>query len=175
MTHEIKLGQLIDNPAQQRDAIHIAVAPVVAAQKLKPGQEVGFLGYDTIHVGESDNPIGVVDPFLKRDVLPTQRFFVFLFPNTVTSMRHEWTHPAFVPTESERWLREFAIDLELTYDELMQATKDYLENGKIYCLGIDTPDRVWYDRTEFWYHYEKVTNSELHEDRKEDMFFRCAC
>lgn len=43
----------------------------------------------------------------------------------------------------------------------MQATKDYLENGKIYCLGIDTPDRVWYDRTEFWYHYEKVTNSEL--------------
>ena len=34
--NEIKLGKLIDGPAE-RDAIHIAIAPVVANERLKPG------------------------------------------------------------------------------------------------------------------------------------------
>ena len=36
MPHDVKLGQIIDDPAQQRDAIHVAVAPVVATAPPHP-------------------------------------------------------------------------------------------------------------------------------------------
>ena len=60
------LGTIIDERAM-RDAIHLAVEPVVAAAKLFPGQDVGAVegGY-----GTSPNPVGIVDPFLKRPVNP---------------------------------------------------------------------------------------------------------
>jgi hypothetical protein len=94
------LGQLITDGDRRRDAIHIAVAPVTAAEALKPGQHVGFApAGQTEAVGPVDahRYIGIVDPFLKDLVHPGQRFWLFLYPNTVTSLRHVWTHPAFVP------------------------------------------------------------------------------
>ena len=36
----LKLGQIIKTP-QQRDAIHIAVAPVLAGDDINPGQHIG--------------------------------------------------------------------------------------------------------------------------------------
>lgn len=92
------LGRLITNGDRRRDAIHIAVAPVTAAGRLAPGQHVGFVtAGDTETVGACETPIGIVDPFLPGDVLPGQRFWLFMYPNTVTSLRHVWTHPAFAP------------------------------------------------------------------------------
>ena len=92
------LGRLITDGDRRRDAVHVAVAPVTAAERLTPGQQVGFVHPgDTELVGPAENPIGVVDPFLREDVQPGQRFWLFLYPNTVTSLRHVWTHPAFAP------------------------------------------------------------------------------
>lgn len=76
-----------------RDAIHIAMAPVVAAERLQPGQHIGLL--DDGRACASDKPIGIVDPFLVDAVLPGHRLWLFLYPGTVTSLRHDWTHPAF--------------------------------------------------------------------------------
>jgi hypothetical protein len=95
------LGALPGDDAR-RDAVHIAVAPVVAAARLLPGQHVGFL--EDGRAGASEKPIGVVDPYLSEAVLPGQRFWLFLYPGTVTSLRHVWTHPAFtvkVPVKKE--------------------------------------------------------------------------
>ncbi len=90
-----QLGQLIDDGDRRRDAIHIAVAPVTAAERLAPGQHVGLVGLGTEQVGPCAQPLGIVDPFLSAPVEPGQRFWLFLYPGSITALRHIWTHPAF--------------------------------------------------------------------------------
>lgn len=91
-----KLGQLITDGDRRRDAIHIAVAPVTAAHALSPGQHVGLVRADSTElVGRCDCPIGIIDPFLQEPVAAGQRCWMFLYPGTITSLRHAWTHPAF--------------------------------------------------------------------------------
>jgi len=91
-----RLGQLITDGDRRRDAIHVAVAPVTAAARLAPGQHVGLVqDGNTELVGPCDRVIGVVDPFLAADVEPGQRFWLFLYPGTITGLRHVWTHPVF--------------------------------------------------------------------------------
>ena len=90
------LGKLIEDGDRRRDAIHIAVAPVTAASDLIPGQRVGFVSNtDRELVTETDETIGIVDPFLTEPVKAGERFWLFLYPNTIQSLRHVWTHPAF--------------------------------------------------------------------------------
>jgi hypothetical protein len=171
--HNVELGKIITD-CPQKDAVHVAVAPVIAAEYLNPGQSIGLQENDTrFAVSKPAKFIGVVDPFLKEGVQKGQKFWMFLNPNTITSLRHDWEHPAFIPSESEAWLRDFADEVQMTYEELLLAAKNYLESGDITCLGFDTPDRVYYDREEFWDHYQKVTNQPV--DPDESMFFRCAC
>jgi hypothetical protein len=174
-----QFGKLIDGEAQ-RDAIHVATAPVVAAEQLSPGDHVGFVKPgDTSLVGASAEAIGIVDPFLRRSVRAGQRFWLFLYPNTVTSLQHQWTHPAF-PTEtrsaSEQWLRDFAEspDIDLTYHALMAGAADFLEYGHYLCdggkwEGVSVPE-------EFWDHYTNVTGKKLEEaGRLGHSFFTCSC
>ena len=138
----IPLGKLATEDAG-RDAIHIAVAPVVAAQILSPGEHVGINGEG--QAVSSMNGIGIVDPYLMRAVKPGERFYLCLYPNTITSLRHHWVHPAFKeeapPTkaafdkgESEAWLRDYAVnfksypdycnDKEEAYQELLRDLRE---------------------------------------------------
>ena len=115
------IGKIITEEAG-RDAIHIAVLPVTAGQDLLPSDEVGISG-DV--AGKHCKPlVGIVDPFLKPGIVEKgQRFFIYLFPNTISSLRHVWAHKDIPDTlggepapkvppgdkaESEAWLREYA-------------------------------------------------------------------
>lgn len=89
------LGQLIQDDSARRDAIHIAVAPVIADEVLRPGQHVALVDGATDRIRAGFDAIGIVDPFLKGPVMPGQKCWLFLYPGTITSLRHLWTHPAF--------------------------------------------------------------------------------
>lgn len=93
---QFSIGHLIGGAAE-RDAIHIAVAPVIADETLWPGQAIGPVNGDPGRAAPSKTPLGIVDPFLSAPVYPGQRCWMFLLPNTITGLRHEWTHPGFEP------------------------------------------------------------------------------
>jgi hypothetical protein len=104
MSDTPKVGQLI-GPDEKRDCIHVAIAPVIATCILKPGQLIGWddVMDDREHVTSlTTEPIGIVDPFLRDGVRTGDRFYMFLLPGTITSLRHMWTHPAFAPTKAIR-------------------------------------------------------------------------
>ena len=92
---DTRIGVLLDETAV-RDAIHMAIAPVIASEDLFPGQHIGLLPN-----GQAAprcaiiQAIGIVDPFLPQRVMRGERFYLWLYPQTVTGMRHHWEHPAF--------------------------------------------------------------------------------
>lgn len=90
-----RIGYLIEDGDLRRDAIHIAIAPVTAAVPLFPGQHIGFCRSDREFVAPCNENIGIVDPFLRDPIQEGQRFWMFLYPGTITSLRHVWTHPTF--------------------------------------------------------------------------------
>lgn len=181
------LGKLIEEGAK-RDAIHIAVAPVVAAANLQPGQHIAFIQEGNTELVGATGPqigpfIGIVDPFLKEMVLKGQRFWMFLLPNTITSLRHQWTHPAFGATvetddareESRRWLESFAERL-FSYDpdpdegtrfDILMAGAEHGGFGTDIEYGPDCKPT-----SEFWMHYERYTGREV---AVQHSYFRCAC
>lgn len=88
------LGGTPDETAR-RDAVHVAVAPVIAGEDLPPGSRVNLLDGKAY---ESTSPIGIVDPFQRECVRKGERFWLLLFPGTITGLRHQWSHSAFATT-----------------------------------------------------------------------------
>lgn len=179
----INLGRILDETAQA-DAIHVAVAPVRTACSVSPGEHVGFaFDGDTEHVSpQAHQKIGIIDPFLPGKVAARQRVYLFLYPYTVTSLRHTWVHPAFVAQRAEarlqevqaaeEWLTGLARECALSYPEFLQALRDFRQTGERFCLGTDTPDRCWQDAEMMWRYYGVVTGDVFCSD---SCAFRCAC
>lgn len=90
------LGKTYDvSEPETRDAIHIAVIRLEPLTKVFAGQRVGL----TEGKADPDAPakVGIVDPFLSEVfVFPGRKVFIYLFPGSITSLRHVWEHPAFV-------------------------------------------------------------------------------
>jgi len=176
-----ELGKLITTDAR-RDAIHIAIAPVIAGHDLAPGQRVGFAIGSTEIVRVCDNPIGIVDPFLKEVVNKGERFYLFLLPNTIMSLRHEWVHPAFDSesivasnkSESIAWINDWADQLQQNPKSLMEAAARWIEFEDYTYDNSESYKHVDYDKwPEFWRHYEIVTGTKPKSDT--DTFFTCSC
>lgn len=113
---EPKLGHIIteNGPEVRRDAVHIAILPMIAAEELSAGDSVALTAdgtqafrrnrikgtWDNAKQDISNRPlegsIGIVDPFLIDGVAQGQRFWLFIYPGQVTTLQHHWTHPAFL-------------------------------------------------------------------------------
>lgn len=87
------LGMIHFKP-EARDAIHLAVEPVVAGEELQPGQKIKLLNGEAVWAKRGD-ALGIVDPFLPRAVQQGERFWLVILPRMITSLRHVWEHPAF--------------------------------------------------------------------------------
>lgn len=170
---------------EERDAIHLAIAPVTAAEKLYPGQHVGFIEGST-NIVSADRPlIGIVDPFLKVPVFQDHRFWLMLYPNTITGLRHEWAHPAFVAevgriskeehaTKSHAWIADHANLLGLSADVLMENAEEWLRDGDYFVQRDSERWRDNFNPVEFWHHFEVVTGKVVPEDKK-SSFYCCTC
>lgn len=192
------LGSTInDRPDIGRDAIHLAVLPIVAGENLYRGTRIG-IAKDGLAWEEYGNcpdvdikMIGIVDPFLEDDVRPGERFLMVLYPRTITSLRHVWAHPDVPAPEffqimddkrkeeraamdpNELWIRDYAQALQLDYDELMDEAGKFLKDGSGSMRGGDNLDGE-YTSSEFWVRYSKLTGEDIIEDDPGN-FFSCAC
>lgn len=180
------LGTIIDESAG-RDAIHLAVEPVVAAEKLFPGQHVGFVEGG---VGTSKLPVGIVDPFVAGFVAPGQRFWLVVYPRQITSLRHVWEHPSFpdavaaieeVPAEpskeaSVKWMTAWAVKhMSIDYygDGVRSPEASYADAiyaGHNHNIGPYEEARDHID-DEWWGHWEAITG----ERGSRDSYFSCGC
>jgi hypothetical protein len=176
------LGTII-GPGEKRDAIHLAVLPVVAGERLYPGQAIS--ARDGIAMPDAYG-IGIVDPFLGAAVEPEEHFWMVIKPRLITSLRHVWTHPAF-PDEpgaeapatpkpdkeaSERWLRDFCERSDCPgYEAVMAAAVDGGDGEYLHFYGRDAHGEI---PPEFWGHVEVVTGQGIAKENRAD-WFSCSC
>lgn len=189
------LGTIIGEGAG-RDAIHLAVEPVIASERLLAGQDVYLLPDGRAAKGK-DNAVGIVDPFLTQSVKPGDRFWLVVYPRKITSLRHVWSHPAFPEetnapifteeekeldekvakrlqgiTPSEQWMKEYADRIDVSYEDLMEHAKDRAVHGSYWVDGGKFEGEVI--PAGFWDHYEKITGEEVDSENR-DNFFSCSC
>ncbi len=180
MKHDLKLGHIITDH-QERDAAHIAVAPIIAAASMSPGEHVG-LSDEGSAVPNHPRPIGVIDPFLRDRVRKGEKCWLFMYPNTITSLCHEWEHPAFAKqeakkqsrSESEIWMRHWAV-CHMGEDYYGMRSEDEafaraINAGHTLSVGPHEDARDHID-DEWWSHWEKITG----QAGKRDESFSCGC
>jgi hypothetical protein len=125
------LGTIINAVSSERDAIHLAVEPVYAGEKLYPAQEVCLLkGPDGLTYAYASLPsskkLGIVDPFLKDPVMKGDKFWFILKPRQITSLRHVWSHPDFEEPAAEVKTVEVTTEPELLLEEAKKIVqKEY--------------------------------------------------
>ena len=191
-----QFGRLVpaDFP-DERDAIHIATAAVFATEDLNPGDHVGFVTKDNDKMGRSEiAPLGIVDPFLPKPVKKGERFWVFLYPGTIQSLRHNWSHPSFdvrqqliraiEETPAKKRMKAFAASLsggkdwggnkyeDVTFKELIDRATAYVNGGEYWSEGGRFEGQGLYD--EFWDDFEELTGLKVPEGDRYS-FFSCHC
>lgn len=130
------LGTIIESGG--RDAIHLAVEPVIAAEDLYPGQHVGIGSEGATTNGVKK--LGIVDPFIMGPVPKGKMFWLVVYPRQITSLRHVWEHPDFVEKKSpivsdrimtekemsEEWIKKFADRINQHPNQLMMAAERWI-------------------------------------------------
>lgn len=187
---DIKLGELVTEEVE-RDAIHIAIVPVRATETLRPGQHIGLQPGSELFVGKSFKPhIGIVDPFLKKPVKKDDIFYMCLYQNTVTGMRHHWLHPSFseapkaveitkVKSEEDLLKEEFAMianQADVTYNRLYEAFENYAEYGEYTYNGSNESysSVSSIDRERAWEIFE-ILSGKVNNQAYSPMPFSCSC
>ena len=177
------IGKLLDG-TEQRDAIHIAIMPVKAGELLGPGKRITIKNGIAYHASDSVG-LGIVDPFLEFSAEIGQRFWMFLHPNTVQSIRHEWTHSEIDKEVSrgsypdmkaaEQWLRDFAAQWDMDYLTMIGEAQN---NGGGYICSRNTlhgAEELGDDHAEFWKQLEILTGKRFSVEHINETTWTCSC
>ena len=95
-----------------RDAIHLAVEPVVAGEDLVVGQRITYVNGKAYALRSGEEAIGIVDPFLSQQVKAGEKFWLVVLPRMIQSLRHVWSHPAFPDEASVEFLKKAQATVE---------------------------------------------------------------
>lgn len=184
--NEPKIGYFVDGDLPQRDAIHVAVLPVIAGERLVVGQSVEFVpgSTDTVRAADQYSRIGIVDPYLssyRDEILEGHKFWMFLNPQSITSLRHDWTHPLIDRTAksdkeaSRAWIEQFAKELCQTYERLMDDARDFNDNEDYIYDNSERYKEVDYTKWKlFWHHYGVVAGETIQRDG-DQCPYTCSC
>lgn len=186
------LGKKPDENAQ-RDAVHIAIIPVMAGEPLTRGRcvDLRFDGGGKLAAfgPNGERPaVGIVDPFYMQLIQPGERFWLLMFPDTVTNLRHDWTHPVFEKAQrselthatiedAQKYLRFVAEEAGLSYNALLRYAKVYLQDGEHLTLREDIPECLTSREglQKFWDAFEIVTRIGAPKGFIEQSFAGCSC
>jgi hypothetical protein len=188
---------------EARDAIHIAVLPVVCGEErgLQPGEAVTLAhGTSDVAIRARDDyglmrSIGIVDPFIalhqdadksgnvRWNVKKGERFWLFLHPNSVTGMRHHWQHPAVdrpaeVRSDAEAWLHRFAEKWGFDYETLIRVADNPTGDWDyITAHGNDlhSTSELGEDYDLFWQNLALLTGRTYDVAHKERVHWSCSC
>ena len=176
-----------DGKMPERDAIHVAVIPLMAGESYMRSGEKVRLSLESHNVamnGDYGNHIGVIDPFMEGSSLNEgDWFWCFLKPGTVTGMRHHWQHPSFEgfepPTnDHELWLRQFCDKWNFNFQELIEEGIGSASScGWVTAKGHDLHSgaELGEDLELFWMHLEGYTGKEIPDDRRQNLEWDCSC
>jgi hypothetical protein len=166
-----------------RDAIHVAVISVTAWGSLNRGDRVKWHRKGvSVRVCHSDeDAIGIVNPFLNR---AEGTVWIMLYPNTVTGMKHHWSHPDFDQIEidlelAERTIERMAETLGMSSYDDCSARDRLIQDANEYCRhqsGVWGSDYYMADPQDwenFWKAYSVVTGNPRPTENR--VPFRCAC
>jgi hypothetical protein len=187
--NELKIGTT-PTGTEGRDAVHVAIVPAKASTTLMAGTPVGLNAK-----GEAEaNPtaIGVVDPFrLNRRVAQGEWFWLCLYPNTITGMRHVWQHPAFPVDEkatpapepvasdlsrSIEWVRDYVRTWchywgDEGYDEFLRYVR---EDRMLFYYGSDCHSlEDVHDAENLFYHLSVIVGVRI--DASYFETYSCSC
>jgi hypothetical protein len=188
------MGNLLPDDSGGRDAVHVAVFSARSPVRVFPGQHVGLVDNEPVEHGDTVvSPlaplIGIVDPFLAEQATPGERFWVYLYPRTITALSHRWGHPAFgeaatayaspsATIASEKWLREFCeYSGGPSYDMAINAASQRADGdvgyGDEIYLHIDGDDASGEIPPEFWDHIAVVLGRPIKGPKA--TYFSCSC
>lgn len=183
------LGTII-GAGEARDAIHLAVEPVMAGQRLLPGQDIGLVDGKAFTAKNCPKALGIVDPFIVGQVEEGERFWLVVYPRQIKSLRHVWEHPDFarshdapsqdvfvVPAGSgvsndphRGWIVAYCQRIGCTYDEIMDAAEAYQLGGRYWVQG-GRWEGTYLDE-DFWVHWAAITGKTVDDT---GSFFSCSC
>jgi hypothetical protein len=192
------MGSVLPDDAGGRDAVHVAVFSATSPARLLPGQAVGIvepepndLG-DTVVTGSGASaPVGIVDPFIAGAIPAGERFWVYLFPRTITALSHRWSHPAFEDTggnayatpgskaASEKWLQDFCEGADCPGYHAVMGKAEHIANGGSGSqyddeyMHFDGQDAHGEIPPEFWDHVEVVLGRKIAGTKS--SYFSCSC
>lgn len=122
-----------------KDAVHVAIVSMIASRPIQPGGRVRIANDGTAEPGDDSDGIGVADPWGGR-IHRGKKFWVLMDIDSVSAVEHTWSCGIQFKTENvvvkqNRYLEEIAREIGVSYDELMKACDDFLENDRLTDYG----------------------------------------
>jgi hypothetical protein len=182
------IGTLLTG-TEDRDAIHIAILPVIAGEDLSPGAHITLaFGTRNIAIRARDEyeimpSLGIVDPFLQHwRIEKGQQFWMFLHPNTITGLRHQWQHPRIdnapqAVNDAEQWLRGFSERWGFDYDDMIAIATNPSEEDYIVAhgTGLHSRGELGDEHAQFWQHLSVLTGRSFDTVHQLKTGWSCSC